>query len=149
MIREAVATGETVEIAFANACRELGVETTDAEFEILEMPTKKTFGLFGGSPAKVRAYIEENNPAQEAANYLKNVLREMGLPDVTVEIQEEEAGAALTLNGEDIGFIIGHRPGCGKLSGKAERNFGITGKKDGGQSGENRTKLFFRADESL
>ena len=109
MIREAVATGETVEIAFANACRELGVETTDAEFEILEMPTKKTFGLFGGSPAKVRAYIEENNPAQEAANYLKNVLREMGLPDVTVEIQEEEAGAALTLNGEDIGFIIGHR----------------------------------------
>lgn len=109
MIREAVATGETVEIAFANACRELGVETTDAEFEILEMPTKKTFGLFGGSPAKVRAYIEENNPAQEAANYLKNVLREMSLTDVTVEIQEEEAGAALTLNGEDIGFIIGHR----------------------------------------
>ena len=40
---------------------------------------------------------------------MKNVLREMGLPDVTVEIQEEEAGAALTLNGEDIGFIIGHR----------------------------------------
>ena len=108
MIREAVATGETVEIAFANACRELGVETTDAEFEILEMPTKKTFGLFGGSPAKVRAYIEENNPAQEAANYLKNVLREMGLPDVTVEIQEEEAGAALTLNGE--GHWIYYRP---------------------------------------
>lgn len=109
MIREAVATGETVEIAFANACRELGVETTDAEFEILEMPTKKTFGLFGGSPAKVRAYIEESNPAQEAANYLKNVLREMGLPEVSVDIQEEEAGAALTLSGEDIGFIIGHR----------------------------------------
>ena len=82
MIREAIAKGETVEIAFANACRELGVETTEAEFEILELPQKKTFGLFGGAPARVRAYIEEpdpvpakreneeRDPAQEAAAYL-------------------------------------------------------------------------------
>ena len=55
MIREAIAKGETVEIAFATACRELGVETTEAEFEILELPQKKTFGLFGGAPARVRA----------------------------------------------------------------------------------------------
>ena len=110
MIREAIAKGDTVEIAFANACRELGVDTTDAEFEILEMPQKKTFGLFGGSPAKVRAYIEEkDDPAQEAADYLVSVLREMGLPGATVEIQKEEGGAALVLSGEDIGFIIGHR----------------------------------------
>ena len=109
MTREAIAKGETVEIAFANACRELGVDTTEAECEILEMPTKKTFGLFGGSPARVRAYIEENKPAEEAAAYLKNILREMGLPGVEIQIQEEEAGAALTLSGEDVGFIIGHR----------------------------------------
>lgn len=109
MIREAIATGETVEIAFANACRELGVDTTDAEFDILEMPTKKTFGLFGGSPAKVRAYVQENNPAQEAAAYLKDVLSKMGVQDVEVQIKEEEAGAALTLAGDDLGFIIGHR----------------------------------------
>ena len=109
MIREAIAKGETVEIAFANACRELGVDTTDAEFEILEMPQKKTFGLFGGAPAKVRAYIEEHNPAQEAADYLKRVLGEMSLPDATVEIRPVEAGAELVLDGDDIGFIIGHR----------------------------------------
>ncbi len=115
MIKEAIAKGETVEIAFANACRELGVDTTDAEFEIWEMPQKKTFGLFGGAPAKVRAYIEEPDPveervpAEEAAGYLKSVLKEMGLPEAGVEIRREEAGAALTLSGEDIGFIIGHR----------------------------------------
>ena len=79
------------------------------------MPTKKTFGLFGGSPARVRAYIEEpdpveeRDPAEEAAAYLKNVLGEMGLSQASVEIQREEAGAALTLSGDDIGFIIGHR----------------------------------------
>ncbi len=128
MIREAVAKGATVQEAFANACKELGVETTDAEIEILEEPTKKTFGLFGGKPAKVRAYVEEpdpepevkaaykpapaaagGNPAEIAAAYLKTILREMGLPHVEVDINREEAGAALSLRGEDVGFIIGHR----------------------------------------
>ena len=109
MLREAIAQGETVEIAFTKACEELGVETMDAEFEILETPTKKTFGLFGGNPAKVRAYISENTPPQEAAEYLKRILAEMGFKDVQIDIKDEEAGALLTISGEDIGFIIGHR----------------------------------------
>lgn len=118
MIREAIAKGDTVEQAFANACRELGVDTTEAEFEILEMPQKKTFGLFGGAPAKVRAYVEEpdpvvevprGDPAQEAAAYLKNVLGAMGLSGVDVAVEPNESGAALTLSGDDVGCIIGHR----------------------------------------
>ncbi len=110
MIREAVAKGETVEKAFEKACEELGVDTTEAEMEILEMPTKKTFGLFGGSPARVRAFVEEkSDPAEAASSYLKEVLKAMGLPDVTVEINHEENGAELKLSGENISFIIGHR----------------------------------------
>ena len=108
MIKEAVATGETVEQAFEKACEILGVESHEAEFEILEMPVKKTFGLFGGSPAKVRAFIK-SSPAQSAAEYLKKVVSAMGLRDIEVSIQEEESGAQLSLTGEDIGFIIGHR----------------------------------------
>lgn len=108
MIREAIATGDTVELAREEACRQLGVETYDAEFEILEMPTKKTFGLFGGSPAKVRAFIQ-SGPAEAAAEYLKKVLAQMGMNSVSIAIVEEENGALLSLSGEDIGFIIGHR----------------------------------------
>ena len=108
MIKEAIAKGETVEIAFANACRELGVDTTDAEFEILEMPQKKTFGLFGGAPAKVRAYIEEpdpveeRDPAQEAAGYLKSVLKEMGLPEAGYFIEHFIPAFELDLDGLGI-----------------------------------------------
>ena len=58
MIKEAIATGENVEAAFANACRQLGVETVDASCDVLELPQKKTLGLFGGRPAKVRAYVD-------------------------------------------------------------------------------------------
>ena len=64
MKKKAIAKGATVEEAFANACRELGVDTTEAECEILEMPTKKTFGLFGGRPAKVQASIETPDPVE-------------------------------------------------------------------------------------
>lgn len=108
MMKEAIATGETVEQAYEKACEMLGVESHEAKFEILEMPVKKTFGLFGGSPAKVRAYVE-SSPAEIAAAYLKKVVSEMGLRDVEVSIQEEENSAMLSLSGEDIGFIIGHR----------------------------------------
>lgn len=107
-MREAIGTGETVELAREAACKELGVESYEAEFEILEMPTKKTFGLFGGSPAKVRVYIEDD-PAELAAKYLENVLPCMGVAGVKVKIDKEEDGALLSLDGDDIGFVIGHR----------------------------------------
>ena len=81
MIKEAIGTGNTVEEAFEAACKELGVESHEAEFEILEMPVKKTFGLFGGNPAKVRAYVK-NSPADAAAEYLKSILANMGLSNV-------------------------------------------------------------------
>ncbi|MBR4888213.1 MAG: protein jag [Clostridia bacterium] len=108
MIREAIATGDTIEIAYERACRELGVEVGAAEQEVLAMPVKKTFGLFGGAPAKVRAFIK-TSPADTAADYLREVLMNMGLTDVNVTATEEENGAVLSISGENIGFVIGHR----------------------------------------
>lgn len=114
MLREAIATGETVEQAFESACVQLGVDTVDAEFEVLELPEKKKLGLFGGKPAKVRAFVK-SSPAQAAADYLQNLLRLMGLSNVSISIREEkdeegtQAGALLTLSGDDIGVVIGHR----------------------------------------
>ncbi len=108
MIKEAIATGETVELAKEAACRELGVESYEAEFEVLELPEKKKFGLFGGSPAKVRAFIK-TSPAQAAAAYLKEILSHMGVENPEFSVEEEESSAVITISGEDIGFVIGHR----------------------------------------
>ena len=108
MVKEAIATGATTEEAYEKACAMLGVDPADAEFEVIETEEKKRFCLFGGRPAKVRAFIR-STPADAAAEYLRNVLSGMGLGDVNIEIREEEAGAELVLTGENIGFIIGHR----------------------------------------
>ena len=106
MIKEAIGIGDTTDAALQDGCRQLGLEQYEVKFEVLEMPVKKTFGLFGGSPAKVRVYVE-NSPAEVAAGYLQGILVKMGVADATVEAKEVEGGAILTLKGTDIGYIIG------------------------------------------
>ena len=108
MLREAIATGDTIEQAKEAACRELGVESYEAQFEVLQLPVKKTFGLFGGSPAKVRAFIR-TSPADAAVDYLRNILELMGVHDAEFSVKEEENGALIAITGDDVGFVIGHR----------------------------------------
>ncbi len=67
MIHEAIGTGATLDEARSKAIAELNAPLdADVVVEILEQATKKTLGLFGGSPAKVRAYYEKpgDNPAE-------------------------------------------------------------------------------------
>lgn len=66
MIREAIATASTIDEAIEKAKNELGIgENDECEHEVLEMPVKKTLGLFGGKPAKVRVFIETPDPKPE------------------------------------------------------------------------------------
>lgn len=108
MLTEFIATGETVEVAFKNACNGLGISEDKAQMEVLEQAVKKTFGLFGGSPAKVRAYFVPS-ASQKATEYITNLFKEMGINDLQLDVKEEDNGAEIALSGEDISFIIGHR----------------------------------------
>ena len=59
IIREQLGIGSTVDEAREKAIELLGAGIEDdVKFDIIALPKKKTLGLFGGSDAKVRAYIE-------------------------------------------------------------------------------------------
>lgn len=59
MIHEAIATGNTIDEALENAKKQLGAPAdADVRTEIVAMPQKKILGLFGGSPAKAKAWYE-------------------------------------------------------------------------------------------
>lgn len=60
-------TGKTIEEAIQAAADELGVAQSELEVEVLETPTRRLFGLFGETPAKIRATIKtsETVPAVE------------------------------------------------------------------------------------
>lgn len=69
MIKEAIATGANVTEATANAKAQLGAPLdAEVKFEVLEREKKKVLGLFGGAPAKVKAWYEvpdEVKPAEK------------------------------------------------------------------------------------
>ncbi len=108
MRKEAIKEAATLEEAKEAAAREIGLDVKTAQFDILQMPQKKTLGLFGGCPARVRAFYEVS-PADKAAEYLKDVLRDMGAGEVEIAIKANDEGCVLTLQGDDVGFIIGRR----------------------------------------
>ena len=64
MIKEIIQTGATVDAAIDSGCLLLGVDRSDADFEIIDMPRKTLFGL-KTIPAKVRVYIELPDPKPE------------------------------------------------------------------------------------
>ena len=69
MVKDAIATGATIEEAQQSAIRSLNApDDADVQFEVLQVPEKKKFGLFGGKQAEVRAFYEakEEKPKKVA-----------------------------------------------------------------------------------
>ena len=59
MVKEAMGFGNTIDQAKEDAIAKLNVsELDDIQIDLVAMPKKKILGLFGGSKAQVRAYIE-------------------------------------------------------------------------------------------
>lgn len=73
MIKEYIGQGESLEEATAAAIEGLGADVeADVQIEVLAEFKKKTLGLFGGSLAKVRAYVELPDPKPAKKSGKKN-----------------------------------------------------------------------------
>ncbi len=90
-MKEAIGVGATPELALADACAKLGKESHEVEYELIEMAEKKLFGLFGGRPAKVRAYIPEEEV--EAAVVVEETAAPAEAPVVEEKTEVVEAAA--------------------------------------------------------
>lgn len=66
MLKEAIGTGNTIDEAKENAILLLGAKPEDlVNIEVLQNAKKKSFGLFGGSLAKVKASMEVEDVVEE------------------------------------------------------------------------------------
>ena len=94
MIREAIGIGETEELAKADALQQLGMTNSDGvEFEIIKKAEKKKFGIFGGSPAKVKAVYDVSDEEMDNGNVNNEILEDKKETDtesveVSVEVNE-------------------------------------------------------------
>ncbi len=103
MIKEAIGIAETVEEAKEAAINELnaGIDD-DVQFEIIDMPKKKVLGLFGGTKAKVRAYIELPDPAPKKAKEKQHNKKNDAVKAKNEKAKPEKAKAEKTKPAKDI-----------------------------------------------
>ncbi len=106
MKKEITVTGKTIDEALANAKTEIGVESEDMEYDIIEFPKKGLFGM-GSSPAviKVTYTIPEENPA---LGMISSLVKSLGLEASVTSSDGEEGELKLSVDGEGVGILIGH-----------------------------------------
>lgn len=107
MLKQTIASAKTVDLAVEAACAELGVSRDAVDIEILEEGKKGILGI-GAVDAKVSVTIK-STPALKALEFIENIVNNMSL-NAKVEIAEEdEEGATITINGDNLGILIGRR----------------------------------------
>ena len=93
MIKEAIGTGNTVDEAKAAAMLELGLSDFD-EFtvEVVQTPTKKILGLFGGNPAKVKVSVNvpDLKPEKKEKKNNKPEKKQEKKPEKKAEVKKQE-----------------------------------------------------------
>ena len=109
MKKEIIKEAASVEEAKAAIAAEFGVAEDAIEFEVQQEAEKKVLGIFGGSTAIVKGVLKGGNAAVAAETYLRGILDAMGVEDYTIEVTEKDNHCAITLDGENLGFIIGRR----------------------------------------
>lgn len=119
MIKEAFGTGSTIDEAREAALKELNApEDADVKYDVIEMPKAKVFGLFGGSPAKMRAYYEiedkivadSNETFAKAKDYVLTILKSLGIEEAEIEIEADDEEVRISIScGDDYGSVIGRR----------------------------------------
>ncbi len=109
MSKEIIKEAASVEEAKALIIEELGVAEDAITFTVLQESEKKVLGLFGGTTAIVKGALAGGSAAEAAEAYLRAVLEAMGVTDYTMEVTEQDNHCTITLDGENLGFIIGRR----------------------------------------
>ena len=110
MVKSIVKSAKTIEDAISLGLSELNVERDQVEVNILEEPTKKFFGLFGSTEAKVELTVL-NNPSAIAEDFLNSVLEKMDIAaNFKIECKKNNLFINITdINNKDKGIIIGKR----------------------------------------
>jgi len=108
MLKEVILSEETVELAIEKACKTLGQNKSNINFEVIQQPSTGLFGVFGGKMAQIKATIKET-PAEKAVKFLKKILPDMGLASLSVDIlNEENEYCEIKMDGGvDVSFVLG------------------------------------------
>ncbi len=108
MKKEIIVTGKTIEEAVEKAAAQLGRDSSDVTYEVIDLP-KKGFLGFGEVPAKIKATAEASSECA-ALDFVRNILADMKL-DATADltgVERSNGDKVINISGKDAGVLIGH-----------------------------------------
>lgn len=110
MVKSIVKSGKSIDDAINLALSELNLERHEVEVEVLEEPTKRFFGLFGTTEAKVKVSVLPNSSAI-AEEFLKSVFEKMDIEgNFEILVKKKDLFInIIDINSKDKGIIIGKR----------------------------------------
>ncbi|HLQ83311.1 MAG TPA: RNA-binding cell elongation regulator Jag/EloR [Pseudogracilibacillus sp.] len=106
-MREATASGETVEEAIESALAQLNLSKEQVEITVIDEGKKGFLGIFGASRAIVKATEVQNN-IEKAEQFIKDMTKNMNI-ETEVETIVSENHVTFNLSGEKIAILIGKR----------------------------------------
>ncbi len=99
---------KTVEEALTNASMELGVTSTELDYEVIEKGTSGFLGI-GAKPAIIKAK-KKDSFLDEIQTYLDNLFKAMEVEStVTIDYDKDEGVMNIDVAGPDMGILIGKR----------------------------------------
>lgn len=100
-------TGKSVDDAIKNALLELKLTEDKIEVEVLEEGSKGFLNFFGTKAARIKVKVKRDYII-DARTFLTDVLNNMNIK-AEIKIKEEKNAVKITLNGPDMGILIGYR----------------------------------------
>lgn len=99
---------KTVDEAITNASMELGVASTELEYEVIDKGSSGFLGL-GAKPAVIKAKKKETF-LDDIYEYLNNLFHAMDIDaEVNIDYNQEDAAMDIDVSGPDMGILIGKR----------------------------------------
>ncbi len=99
---------KTVDEAITTASMELGVASTELEYEVVDKGTSGFLGI-GAKPAIIKAKKKESF-LDDIYEYLDNLFKAMDIETkVNIEYDQENGNMDIDIEGPDMGILIGKR----------------------------------------
>ncbi len=99
---------KTVEEALTNASMELGVASSELDYEVVEKGSSGFLGI-GAKPAVIKAK-KKDSFLDEIQTYLDNLFKAMEVESkVTIDYDKDESVMNIDVAGPDMGILIGKR----------------------------------------
>lgn len=100
-------TAKTVELAIADAVKQLGAPSAeDIVYTVIEKEKKGFLGL-GSTPAVIEATFGKDG-TDIAVAFLENLLKDMQIEGSVTVSDTESADKMICIDGKDVGVLIGH-----------------------------------------